>query len=538
MAVLPKEAEELLSDSAIDEWAELLQQIEENPAFLHFLKETNPVLLNHFNSTMGRLHAEAARKLWRSRDGQPGSARPEQLIPGTPGSASERGDWRVWLLMAGRGSGKSFAAAQAIRELCERDWVTPRPSIALVSTTLEAVRTDMIEQYLEPILGPMIRKYNRADLEIFLKNGVHLKGYSSERPNRLRGPNFVAAWVDEVAALLDADKAPSEDSTWSNLEFATRADDDGTWEPRIIATTTPKPVRLLRVIDRQDDYWPGLVDDPDVVITHMRTYDNLDNLAGGFRRRIISRYEGTRLAEQELDGRLLDEVEGALWSQGTINRMRRSFDELRGRVGGYHRVVVSVDPTIGDGSVSNDECGIIVGCMGNDNKVWILDDRSIKGPPSAWCRAIGEAYTYWGASYALAEINQGGTLVREALGRYYENIPVKTVRAFDGKYVRAEGPALLCEQDEVRFAGRFPILSDQLTTWDPIEKRDESPDRLDAFVQLIHHLKPARAVSSGSTGRLYRGARGRRRQARRSVRRRNPTRDPRVRGNMAPINKD
>ena len=433
-------------------------------------------------------------------------------------------------------SGKSFAAAHAVRELLTgREWERA-PRFALVSSTLEAVRQDMIEGALLQVLDPWIERYNRSSLEIFLTNGAKLKGYSSERPHTLRGPNFVGAWADEVAAWLDADHAPSEDSTWSNLEFATRADDMGTWEPRIIATTTPKPVRLLRVRDKQDDFYPGLVDDPQVVVTRMRTHDNLGNLAKGFASRILKRYDGTRLAAQELDGELLDEIEGALWTQATISNMRSTLANLQGPTGGFYRVVVSVDPTVGDGRVSNDECGIIVGALGRDGRCWVLDDRSMKGPPSAWCRAVGDAFQTWGGSHVLVETNQGGQLIRETLGRYYPNLPVKTVRAKDGKRVRAEGPALLCEQDRVRFAGIFAGLADQLTTWDPLSS-DDSPDRLDAFVYLVAHLLPAGVLGHGMTEpeQLYRGSRGRRKS--RDIRRGHAPRNPRTRGAQRPLNR-
>ena len=534
--VLPSEAEELLTPDEIDEWCDLLDEIEQEPLFLHWLEQNNPGILEEFRGIMRNVHALAAQKMWRLADGSPGTARPPQLMPGTPGSASDRIDWRVWLLLAGRGSGKSFAAAQAVRELLiGREWQRP-PRFALVSSTLEAVRLDMIEGALLPVLGPLVEKYNRSSLEIFLVNGARLKGYSSERPGRLRGPNFVGAWADEVATWLDADHAPSEDSTWSNLEFATRADDNGTWEPRIIATTTPKPVRLLRIIDTHDDFYPGLVDDPAVVVTKMRTHDNLNNLAQGFAKRIVSRYEGTRLAAQELDGELLDQIEGALWTLDTVDLMRSDLSILNGPTGGYKRVVVSVDPTMGDGSVSNDECGIIVGCIGEDNRVWILDDCTVKGPPSKWCQAVGEAFQKWEAGVVLVEVNQGGTLVKETLNRYWDGLPIVSVRARDGKRIRAEGPALLCEQGEVKLARtsaqKFALLTDQLMTWDPLDKDAPSPDRLDAFCQLIAYLKPAVAKQRiDSDGRLYRNARGRQRR----IRRPNGPNNPYARGKKRPV---
>jgi phage terminase large subunit-like protein len=486
LLTLPVEAEEVLDFDEIEAWCDLLDEIEADPEFLLWLEAEAPQTLHEFELTLRNIHSLSADKLWRLSDGTPGCARPPQLMPGTPGSASDRTDWRVWLILAGRGSGKSFAAAQAVRELLTgREWQQP-PRFALVSATLEGVRQDMIEGVLLRVLGPLVRRYNRSTLEIFLHNGAHLKGYSSERPDRLRGPNFIGAWADEISSWLDADHAPSEDSTWSNLEFATRADDSGTWEPRIIATTTPKPVRLLRVADQHDDFYPGLADDSDVVVTRMRTHDNLGNLAKGFARRIISRYQGTRLASQELDGELLDEIEGALWTMETIEKMRSTFSMLNGPVGGYHKVYVAVDPTVGDGNVSNDECGIIVGCLGADGNVWILEDATVKGPPSLWCRVVGEVYQRWNAEKVIVEKNQGGNLLKETLNRYWDGLPIATVWGREGKRVRAEGPALLCEQGEVKLAcsgtvGRFELLCNQLTTWDPVDSKAASPDRLDTL---------------------------------------------------------
>lgn len=542
MVAIPSAAEDVLTPEELEMWIEIIEEAHTNPQFLEYLKEKDPKAFEFFVGQMRRVQSVGARRLWRAADGGPGAARPEQLLPGTPGSFSRDILWRVWLIMAGRGAGKSWAAAHAVREiLLDREWRSP-PHFALVSATLEDVRIDMIEGALEQVLGDEIDRYNRSSLEIWLKNGAFLKGYSSERPSRLRGPNFVGAWADEVAAWLDADLAPSEgDTTWSNLEFATRSADGGDWSPRIIATTTPKPVRLLRVVDKNDDFHPGLVDDPEVVVSHMTTTENRKNLAPAFYRRLRSRYEGTRIGQQEIEGILLDQIEGALWSMDTIAGMRSSYRALSGLVGGWKSMAVAVDPTIGDGAASNDECGIMVGCLGFDGKVYVVEDATVKGPPTVWCKAVGDAYFKWGANLVIAERNQGGELVKEALHRYISDLPLQLVHAKDSKRARAEGPALLCEQGEVKFAYQrqsnteFALLQNQLMTWDPINDT-ESPDRLDAFVYLVQHFRPARFTArANSVGRHSVGSRGRARRARRHaagakqnpLNRRDPARNPR-----------
>jgi len=493
-------------------------------------------------------------------------------------------------------SGKSRAGAEAIRELLlGTEWNEP-PRCALVSTTLDAVRIDMVEGQLFKVFGGMateggrIVQFNRSSVEMWLDNGAYLKGYSSERPSRLRGPNFHLSWCfpagtpvtfpdgslvpiekiavgdvvasaagpatvswsgltrktaevwrlphtggnvdatpdhpvwvvgkgwvrldqvqpgetlqdqedgptcvaaafplraadvydittstsefyasgirvhncDEPAAWLDAHKAPSEDSTWSNMEFAVRMDDGGRWEPRIIATTTPKPVRLLRIRNEEDEHYPGVFDDPDTVISSMRTLDNVANLAETFRKRVVGRYDGTRLGAQELEGKLLDVAEGALWTPEAISQMRVPLHRI---LEPYARgtTVVAVDPSTGDGT--GDECGIVVACrrlgdMGyNSEQIAVIDDASMRGRPSEWAKKVAEKYEEWNADYVIAETNQGGQLVREVLGRYSKNLPIRDVFAKRGKHLRAEPVALLSDQGQVKFAGSYPLLEDQM----------------------------------------------------------------------------
>lgn len=475
-----------LSQDEIEGIVELNERIREQPRFLPYLKKVSHRDFEDLGAVLKALNERLETQAWRA------TARSEQLMPGTPGSFSDRTDWRTWLLLGGRGSGKSRAAAEAIRELIiSREWRTP-PRIALVSTTLDAVRIDMVESQLLPALGygtphSLVAKYNRSTVEIFCHSGAYLKGYSSERPQRLRGPNFAAAWADEPAAWFDADKAPSEDSTWSNLEFATRIEDDGTWVPRIIATTTPKPVRLLRIRNERDEHYPGIVDDEGTVTCHLKSMDNVANLAEIFRRRVLGRYKGTRLGRQELEGVLLDAAEGALWTPELISARRGTIRDLTLN-GGIGTTIISIDPSVGDGS--NDECGLVVLCVTEDGEqAWVLEDRTMRGRPHEWAKEAVEAFVEWDCDYAVAELNHGYEMVLETLQRESSNIPIRAVLAKRGKQARADPVSLLTEQDRVRFAGDFPLLEDQLTTWEPTSGK-ASPDRLDAFVQGVLDLLP------------------------------------------------
>jgi len=470
----------------------VLEEIRRDSGFLEWLEEHHPELFSELPKIVNRVQSSTRIEGWRGVH-----ARPDQLLPGTPGSFSDRTDWRTWLIMGGRGGGKSRSAAEALRELLLlTDWLNGPPKCALVSTTLDAVRIDMVEGQIEPLFGDEIDRYNRSTVELWLRNGAYLKGYSSERPRRLRGPNFHLAWADEPANWLDAHLAPSEDSTWSNLEFATRMDDGGRWSPRIIATTTPKPVRLLRIRNREDDHYPGLVDDPDTVISNVRTMENIDNLAAIFKKRVIGRYEGTRLGAQELEGRLLDNAEHALWSPEQIGSLRIPMHRML-LPGTRGLTVVGVDPSAGDGS--GDECGIVVSSKLLDangystNQAAVVDDRSIRGRPAKWADAVMQAFADWNADFVVVEVNQGHEMARETLLRASPNMPIRTVYAKRGKEIRAEPIALLTDQGRVRFAGSFLLLEDQLCTWEPDSGQD-SPDRMDAFVYSMLYLLPAREV--------------------------------------------
>lgn len=488
-------------------WLGVAEVVRDYPDYLKYLRKNDKPLYRKVSAGIRSLAIEARSYEWRDeREGV--GARPEQLIPGTPMSFSERTDWLVWLLIGGRGSGKSRTGAEAVRELLfGREWVTDTPKVMLVGQTLESVRLDMVENTLLQVLpeGSVIT-WNRGPCELWvdLGNGktAFLKGYSSEAARKLRGPNVHLAWCDEIATWTDAKRSPNADSTtWSNMKFAVRLDDGGTWTPRIIATTTPKSVGLIRNVDENDPENPGkgLHDDPNTVISNMSTLDNIENLSSHFFRTVIEPLKGTRLYDQEVMGLLMDEALGAQWSDELVRKMTRprTWPQHQGR--GLKRIVIGVDPSIGAGL--GDECGIVVCGMANDGCAYVLEDLSIRAKASVWCQVVAEAFERYGAAAVVVEVNQGGELVEETLGRYAPNLPVVSVFAKVGKQVRAEPVALLSDRDRVRFADEaeapmFARLQHQMKTWDG---EGPSPDRLDAFVYAILYLMPA---SSGAAQML------------------------------------
>jgi phage terminase large subunit-like protein len=255
-------------------------------------------------------------------------------------------------------------------------------------------------------------------------------------------------------------------------------------DPRVVATTTPKPVKLVRDLMQT------------AVITRSTTYDNLDNLAPTFREQILARYEGTRLGRQELLAELLEDVPGALWTRDLIERSRGDAPDLS-------RIVVAIDPAVTSGEDSDSTGIIVVGVI--QNVGYVLEDLSGRFPPEHWARLAVDAYERWGADRIVAEANNGGDLVGSVLRAVNPNIPVRLVRASRGKRARAEPVSALYEQGRVIHAGTFPELEDELCVWTP--DTTESPDRMDALVWGLSDLmltksKQATAVYSAGRGRL------------------------------------
>ena len=392
-------------------------------------------------------------------------ARPKQLAP--------NGDWRVWLILAGRGFGKTRSGAEWIRQVVTAGGAQ---RIALVGATAADVRDTMIEgeSGLLKVFPPHQRpRYEPSKRRITFHNGAQGTAFSADEPDRLRGPNHDLAWCDEIAAWRYPD-------AWDQLIFGLRIGEN----PRLVATTTPRPTPLIR----------SLVDQADTVVTKGSTYENTKNLAPAFVDEILRRYEGTRLGRQELHAEILDDVEGALWSRDMIEASRvHTMPELT-------RIVVGVDPAVSSGESSNETGIVAVGCD-KDGNGYVLDDRSLKGSPTEWANAAIALYHRSNADRIIVEANQGGDMVRHTLHTVESQVPVKAVHATRGKRTRAEPVAALYEQGKIKHVGAFPQLEDQMCSW---TVDSPSPDRLDALVWAVTELLigsrlPPAVVPFGST---------------------------------------
>jgi phage terminase large subunit-like protein len=407
------------------------------------------------------------------------------------------GEWAWWYIKAGRGFGKTRAGAEWIKD---RLLDHPGCRTALVARTFSDGRDVMVEgeSGLLSVLpasvlkgGTRDRAWNRSIGELTLANGSLSRIYSSEKPASLRGPQHHFAWGDEPAYWLDAHKGELEDTTWSNLNLGLRLGRDATG----ILTSTPARVKLLTGTKER----PGILNQPDVIVTEGSTFDNLANLAPTFRSRILARYEGTRIGRQELYAELLTDVEGALWTMEQIDNGR--VDTIGAEL---DVIAVAVDPNVTDGAEA-DECGIVIGgrvavcpVCGPDERgphAFVIRDASAAVGPSHWPALVVKVYDEEGADRATAEVNNGGDLVINAIKAVDARIPVTKVVASRGKRVRAEPVATLYEQGRVHHVGAFPELEEQMTGWVP--NAGDSPDRMDALVWLLTDLmlgKPERRL--------------------------------------------
>lgn len=402
-------------------------------------------------------------------------ARPEQIAPGDV--------WTVWLILAGRGWGKTRTGAEWVLDrVAEHDDVGPH-RVALVARTAADARDTMVEGESGLVACAERRGWrtlyepSKRRVTITAPGGIvgACTTYSAEEGDQLRGPQHYSAWADEAAAWSPKTDALGN-TAWSNLLLGLRLGSD----PRVVMTTTPRNVPLLRELMKADT----------TVTTRGSTYDNLANLAPAFRKAVIERYEGTRIGRQELMAEMLEDVEGALWKLADIDGLRVDPDTAPA----LSRVVVAVDPPA---TSTGDECGIVVAGVGADGAGYVLDDRSAGGlTPDAWGRRAVQAYIDHGASEIVVETNQGGDMAVQVLNAAAramaaEGEPCRTVRvvrvhASRGKRARAEPVSALYEQGRVRHIGTHPELEDQMTTW--TADSGTSPDRLDAMVWAISHL--------------------------------------------------
>jgi phage terminase large subunit-like protein len=366
------------------------------------------------------------------------------------------GDWITWLLMGGRGSGKTRAGAEWVRQLAAQG-IGP---IALVGETMTEAVAIMVRGESGILnVTPEEERPTLKGHQLIWPNRVEATLMSASDPDRFRGPQFAAAWCDEVC------KWPRGEEAWDMLQFGLRLGE----RPRQLATTTPKPTRLLK----------RLLADRHTVVTQMTTVENKAQLAPQFLEAVVGRYRGSVLGRQELDGELIEDLPGALWQRS----MFRRFDG-----GPLDRIVVAVDPPV-TGTARSDACGIVVAGRSGEGVV-VLDDRSLKrAAPLEWARRAVAAYVAHRADAIVVEVNQGGDLVRSVITQVDENVPVREVRASRGKWLRAEPVAALYGRGLVSHVDGLTALEDEMCAFGADGKADgHSPDRVDALVWAVTEL--------------------------------------------------
>lgn len=401
----------------------------------------------------GLTEAQAEELLWDWR----AWARPNQLAP-------QDDNWLTWVVLAGRGFGKTRTGAEWVRE----EVMSGRAKrIALVAETQKDLEEVMVfgDSGLASVFPPSERPtITKKPVRIEFKNGALALGYNATEPDQLRGPQFDLAWADELAKWRYARE------TWDMLQFGMRLGN----RPRQIITTTPRPIPVLKEIMRAET----------TRVTRGSTYDNSANLAPSFIHSVISKYEGTRLGRQELDAEILDDVPGALWNRDQIDKLRKRCAP------DMVRVVVAIDPSGTRGaSDDGDSIGIVVAGKGVDGRAYVLADRTCKLSPDGWGRRAISAYHEFKSDRIVAERNFGGAMVEHVIRTIDSKVSYKEVVASRGKLVRAEPVAALYEQERVSHIGSLPELEDQLCQFQGDGYLGEgSPDRADALVWAITEL--------------------------------------------------
>ena len=405
--------------------------------------------------------ADALENSW------PAIARPNQLPP--PGDW-----WQIWLLLAGRGFGKTRTLAEWV---CEQVASGQASWIALVAATAADARDVLVEgeSGILAVSPPWFRPvYEPSKRRLTWPNGAIARTYSAEEPDRLRGPQHDAAVCDELGSW-------SRPETWDMLQFGLRLGRN----PRCLVATTPRPIKLIRELLAREGR--------DVVVTRGSTYENRANLAPGFFDQIIRKYEGTRLGRQELNAELLEDTPGALWSHGIIDAARQAAAP------NLVRIVVAIDPAATSGEDA-DETGIVVVGKDNQGHGYVLADASGKYQPIEWAKIAISAYRTHKADRIVAEVNNGGEMVENTLRMVDPNIPFTAVRASRGKVTRAEPVSALYEQGRMHHVGTFAQLEDQMTNFTSDFDRNAagySPDRLDALVWAATELMVEQMKSYG-----------------------------------------
>ena len=380
-------------------------------------------------------------------------------------------NWQTLVMLGGRGAGKTRAGAEWVRAIAcglWPEWGAVKTRIALVGPTLDEVRSVMVEGVsgLLAVHDDAWRpKYEPSKKLLTWPNGSVAQIFSAEEPDSLRGPQFDAAWCDELA------KWKHPDAAWDMLQFGLRLGD----HPRTLATTTPRPIPLVK----------RLLADPLTEVRCAPTSANAANLAKSFLAEMQRRFGGTRLGRQELEGEVITDDPDALFRRDSIEASRvKNAPDLA-------RIVIAVDPPAGKGKRSN-ACGIVCAGLGNDGRVYVLDDATAKGlSPAKWAARVVGLYHARRADRVVAEVNQGGAMVEAVLREVDRDVAYSAVHATRGKAVRAEPVAALYEQGRVSHVGAFAALEDEMCT---AITDAASPDRLDALVWAVWELvlKPGR----------------------------------------------
>jgi phage terminase large subunit-like protein len=382
------------------------------------------------------------------------------------------GDWLGWLILAGRGFGKTRAGAEWVRAIASNDGTA---RIALVAASLGDARSVMVEgpagllavaaENARPVFKPSTR-------ELQWPSGATATLYSAAEPDSLRGPQHSHAWCDEVGKWSQA--AGRAEAAWDNLLLGLRLGE----MPKLVATTTPRSVPLIRRLAASED----------IVVSRGTTQANADNLPAGFLRSIKTQFGQSLLARQEINGELIEDIEGALWSRELLEQ-RREDGTSGSAPSPASRVVIGVDPPA---SSEGDACGIVVCALCEDGIARVLADCSVQRPtPERWARAVADAARAWDADRVVAEANNGGAMVRSVLHAAEITLPVRLVHASRGKAARAEPVAALYEAGRVLHAGQFPMLEDEMCgilAAGGYQGPGRSPDRADALVWALTEL--------------------------------------------------
>ncbi len=371
-------------------------------------------------------------------------------------------DWVYWLILAGRGFGKTRTGAETVRE-----WVKTCEMVNLIGATVDDARDIMIEgeSGILAICPDDERPiYRKSERKLLWPNGAVSLIFTADEPERLRGKQHMRLWADEMASWRYGE-------SWDQAKFGLRLGD----HPKAIITTTPRPVKNIK----------DLVKDRATIVTRGTTYDNRANLAPTFFEEIVKRYEGTRLGRQELNAEILEDVPGALWTREMITHLPASA------LPPMKRIVVAIDPPATSNESSN-EAGIIVDGLGEDGRAYVLADRSGVMTPREWAVAAVTAFREFEADRIVAEVNQGGEMVEQVVRSVDAHVPFKAVRASRGKYTRAEPISALYARGLVDHVGQFEALEDQMCSYTPdFDRSNGSPDRLDAHVWAMSDLFPS-----------------------------------------------